>query len=316
MKSFATILLVFLWVNIYGQAKRPEIMVIPDDNWCHQNGYIKQIDIMGETETQPNYEEALLKSTELNLVISKINSLFQDRGFRPKLLKEVITSLKHERAEVMALSSKTSGSSVGETLLEQISRTAKADIIIKINWKIEKSGFMRSVTYIMEGVDAYTHQSIASNEGAGSPSTNYDIAVLLEGAVLSKFDDFAARLQEHFDDLFANGRLVQMTIRVWESSPVDLESEFDGEELSALIEEWMHNNTVQGRFNTASASENVMRFSQVRIPMFDPANPQKAIDTRGFANQLRKHLNGPPYNLQCKLLTKGLGEATIIIGEK
>lgn len=303
-------------VELFGQAKRPSIMVVPDDNWCSQNSFLKQTENMGDVDNTPNYEEALLKSTDLNLVISKINSLFQDRGFKPLLLKEVISGIKQEKAEQMVITSKTSGSVAKESLYDQISRRAKADLVIKVNWEVKRSGYLRSITYIMEAVDAYTKQSVASNEGAGTPSNNSDVSVLLEEAVISKFDDFAARLQAHFDDLFENGRIVSMTVRVFESSPVDLETEFEGEELTDIIESWIQKNTVNGRYNTTDATENVLKFSQVRIPMFDPENPSKAIDTRQFTNQLRKYLAGPPYNLQAKIITQGLGAATLILGEK
>ena len=38
-------------------------------------------------------------------------------------------------------------------------------------------------------------------------------------------------------------------------------------------------------------------------------------DTRNFANDLRKYLNQKA-NLTCKVMTKGLGKAELVIGEK
>jgi hypothetical protein len=73
-------------------------------------------------------------------------------------------------------------------------------------------------------------------------------------------------------------------------------------------------NTVQSRFSTADATESMMNFTQVRIPLYD-ANG-KAIDARGFCKGLQKFLNSPPYSITNKLMTKGLGEATIVLGEK
>ncbi|MDE6009325.1 MAG: hypothetical protein K2G90_08975, partial [Muribaculaceae bacterium] len=41
-----------------------------------------------------------------------------------------------------------------------------------------------------------------------------------------------------------------------------------------------------------------------------------AMDARQFVAQLRKFLQGQPYGLTSKILTKGLGRANLVIGEK
>jgi hypothetical protein len=57
-----------------------------------------------------------------------------------------------------------------------------------------------------------------------------------------------------------------------------------------------------------------MRFEQVRIPLYDINN--KAIDARQFAKGLQKYLKTAPFNFEVKLMTRGLGEAILILGEK
>ena len=57
-----------------------------------------------------------------------------------------------------------------------------------------------------------------------------------------------------------------------------------------------------------------MLFEQVKIPLYNNNNEQ--LDAREFVNNLRKYLNSSPFNITCKLLTRGLGEATIVLGEK
>jgi len=80
-----------------------------------------------------------------------------------------------------------------------------------------------------------------------------------------------------------------------------------------LIEKWVSDNTVQGRFNTTDATENMMLFEQVRIPLFDAEN--KAVDARKWANGLRKFLK-ETYQIESKLMMKGLGQASLVLGEK
>jgi hypothetical protein len=52
----------------------------------------------------------------------------------------------------------------------------------------------------------------------------------------------------------------------------------------------------------------------VRIPLFDANN--NSIDARQFAKGLQKYFKAAPFNFEVKLMTRGLGEAIIVIGEK
>ena len=76
----------------------------------------------------------------------------------------------------------------------------------------------------------------------------------------------------------------------------------------------MKSNSVKGRYNMSDATENFIRFEQVRIPIYDKNN--QPMDARDFANELRKYLRSEPFNFDIKLMTRGLGEAIIILGEK
>ena len=76
----------------------------------------------------------------------------------------------------------------------------------------------------------------------------------------------------------------------------------------------MAENTVSGRYNMTDATENVIRFEQVRIPIYD--DRKRALDARKFAKDLRKFLKVEPYLIESKLMTRGLGEAIIVLGEK
>jgi hypothetical protein len=71
---------------------------------------------------------------------------------------------------------------------------------------------------------------------------------------------------------------------------------------------------VVGSFNLTDGPETFAQFEQVRIPLFDEKG--KAMDARSFATLLRKHLQQPPYNIISKVIIRGLGEATIVLGEK
>lgn len=300
---------------LFGQAKKPTLMVVPSDAWCNEHGFMQNFDNQGMTSSVPNYAVALQNNKDLNNVISKINSLMADRGFPLKDLQQTIKSINNIAAEDMVTTSKA-GDGLMENPIDRLRATAKADIILELDWSVNTSGPKKTITFNLRGLDAYSNKQVAGAEGTGAPSFAADVPTLLEEAVLNHIDNFNNQLQAHFDDMFENGREVVLDIRVFDNgSGVDLESEFDGEELTTLIEDWVNDNTVQHRFNLSDATETRMLFEQVRIPLYRP-NGTTPMDTREFARQLQKYLKGAPCNLTSKVVQQGLGRARVIIGDK
>jgi len=321
MKRIIISLIVLLITSYtFGQAKKPTIMVMPSDRWCISNGYSMTFDNQGTTKTVADYKKALQNDADLRLVISKMSGIMADRGFPLKDLEQELKNLEMEEAENNMLMSK-SGAMIAESPIDKLKRSAKADIIMDLDFQIKKQGPRKYISYTLNGLDAYTSKNIASSSGAGSPSSAASVELLIEEAVLSHMDEFNGRLMNFFNDMFEKGREVKIMVKVWDSSDVDLEEEYDvnGEtdELNIFIEDWIADNVVEGRFSLSDQSESFMRFEQVRIPMFYERNGKKrAMDTKRFVSNLRKYLSKEPYNITSKLYLKGLGEAHLIIGEK
>jgi len=319
-KTLLIILMAFLSINILlGQAKKPTIMVVPSDAWCKDNGYIMEFDNQGTKVLIPNYKQAFQGNTDLGLVISTINGLMAERGFPLKNMESVIKTLESNSAEDAMMASKETGLGAAESPIDQLKKVAKADVIMQLTWTVNTTGPKKSITFNLQGLDAYTDKQIAYATGTGAPSFSATLPVLLEEAVLSHMDNFNSSLMTHFDDLFENGREVIIRIKVWEDWGEDLETEFgpDDEELGMIIEDWLADNTVNGVFNTTDATEGMMLFEQVRIPLYYERNGrQVALDTRRFARNLSSFLKKEPYNIANKVTTKGLGRATIYLGGK
>jgi len=312
-KIYLLLFVLFLVNNtLSAQAKKPTIMIVPSKNWCIENGFTNNYSNQGKTEIEPDYEMALAKNFDLKLVIAKINGMMSDRGFPLKDLEASLASLKSNAAEEMLTTSK-SGSELSESPVDKLKKVAKADIIMELSWKLNQRGPFKSVSFILRGLDAYTNKQVADGVGTGPENGAASVPILLETAVLAHIDNFNSKLQNYFDDLFTNGREVGLKIRKWESFDGDLENEYEGEELNAIIEKWVGDNTVKGRFSAQDATENMMNFEQVRIPLYDDKG--RATDTRNWARGLQKLLK-EKYKIDSKLTMKGLGESSIIIGEK
>lgn len=311
-------------VTLFAQAKKPTIMVIPSDVYCTKNGYTTEwVDENGTKHTVSDLSNIFKQedSEDLRLVISELSRIMAERGFPLKDLEQTLKSIQQESLEMSLLESSTSGSYITESMLDKVKRTAKADIILDLDYTIMQKGPQRYITYNMRGLDAYTNKVITANSGTGNPSLSAPINVLLEEAVINYMDSFCAQLMSHFEDMAKNGREVVVKFRVWDSSDVDFETEFDYEdeylELTDIISYWLEDNTVNGAPTRTNATSTYLVFEQVRIPLYRERNgKQVALDTRGFINGLRSYLKKDPFLIESKMYERGLGEVWLIIGEK
>ena len=314
-KSIFTILLACVAMIASAQIKKPELMVIPSDAWCITNGYYTEVENLGKIEKVPNYKQALQENMGLKLAIAKLNDLMAERQFPLQSLEQTIKNLEQRRMEDNLTTSKA-GNDLAESPLDEVARVAKCDIILELSWEVKDMGPKHSISYILEGRDAYTAKTIGAASGTGAPSFTADVDVLLEEAIVANMDNFNNRLMDHFQEMQTIGREITLDIKVFANNAagVDLETEFEGVELIDIINDWLQVNTIQGRFSMPYASENVANFTQVRIPVYDERG--RAIDANGFAKMLAKVLKKEPYNIPSKVLVKGLGRAVIILGEK
>lgn len=307
--------------TLFGQAKKPVIMVVPSDAWCLRNGYVQEFESYGQKEMVPDYNAALKNNAEIRLLISYMGDFMAKEEFPIQSLESVLKNIQNESRDVSMITSNESGAMIMESPVDELRRVAKPDIILDIDYQVKKKGPKKQVSFNLTAYDAYTSKIISGNTGVGS-SANAPVEVLLEEAVLSFKDNFIRGLQNHFDDMFANGREVVVTLRRFDTADVTFEEEFDyqGEsvELADLIDLWFSENTVQGRYSFNERTADVLKFEQVRIPLYGKniAGKEVAIDTRGFVKPLVKMLKDEPYYIPVTVYQKGLGEVWLIIGEE
>lgn len=306
--------LLALSLSAFGQAKKPTLMVVPSDAWCKQHGYTQNFDNQGSVEIISDYKAAVSSDMQLNAVISKINNLMADRGFPLKDLQQTLKSISNDAAEDALITGKD-GSQILENPLDLVRRRAKADIILEIEWTVNQVGPKNSITYNLRGLDSYSNKQVAGATGTGKGSFSAEIPILLEEAVQDHMDMFTQRLQNHFDDMMTNGREITLVMKVFDNdSDIYFDSEFDDYELNEIIDEWLANNCVNHRFNKSDATETMILYEQVRIPLYKENG--MAMDTYAFARELARFLKKEPYNIPIKTVNKGLGKCELIFGGK
>ncbi len=299
--------IVIVMVNtVFSQSKKPTLMIVPGDEWCSRNGYMMDDDNSGMLVKVPDYKKAFQKDSTMNKVIGKLKVMMADKKFTLKSAELIINSVggNAEKDNTKAM----------ESTFDKLKKAAGADIILQLNWTVIAKDFLKSVTFNLLALDAYTDKQVAFAQGTGAPSLTADVPALVEEAMVEPLDSFAKSLQTHFNDRIENGKEITLRIKKLDSWSGDLEKEYGGKELSSAIEDWLKTNTVKGKFKIATASRNMMIVEKVRIPFYDERANEA--DAKGFLKGLQQLLNSPPYSINTKLMMKGLGQATIILGDK
>lgn len=311
-KLFLFIIAILLCTLSAIAQKKPTIMILPSDHWCDMRFFMTTYDNQGTKVKIPDYQKAFIEDTEIGPVISKIGQVLTDMGYSLKDAEQEIKSINTKTAEDNVTMSKTSDASLVESPLDILKRRIKCDILIQISWDMSRSSGGHSTTFTLEAFDSYTNKRIATSTGTTQGVGG--IAELLASAVKKNAKPFDKQMDKWYADQRKNGREINLTIRCWDSWENNLETEYDGEELTDCIQSWLQKNCINGTFNLSDGTESFAQFEQVRIPLEDEKG--KSMDARAFATLLRKYLSKPPYNITAKVMQRGLGEAILVLGEK
>lgn len=309
-KICLTMLLLCSMITFAQTAKKPTIMVIPSDHWCTSRYFTKTMDNQGKKVTINDYEAAFREDAELYSVAVKIGEIMAADGYPVKDYMQEYKSLMDEQTEEVTMSSM--GSIIEETPLDMLRSRVKYDIELRVDWMVHQEKNGRSVSVNIAAIDTYSNKQVAAASGTCNTADKI-IARLIEDALNKQMGGFTQQLNNHFTDLTNNGREITLQIRVWDSGSITLEDEnAEGVALIDMISSWVEDNTVAGAFNLTSNTESRAKFEQVRIPMLNAKG--RAMDARMFANQLRQYLK--TQGVDSKVMNKGLGDATLILGEK
>lgn len=295
-------------IGLIAQEKKPTIMILPSDNWCFQRFYSQSFEDFGQVVKSPDYARAFQEDPELGTAISQVGLLFNDMGYNVKDSEQELKNIAIRAAENNETISK-SGALIKESPIDFLKRSSKSDIIIQLGWQLDRD---RCLSYTLDAFDAYTSKRIATAVGINSSSKPLiQELILLVKSEMPKFDE---QLSRYFSGLKDNGREIVLNVQCWDSFEKDLDSDIEGVAILDHIQDWLSSNTVNGNFNLSDASSTFARFEQVMIPLLNDNG--RSIDARSFTLGLRKYLMTSPFNIESRLTMRGLGEVTLILGER
>lgn len=295
-------------LNLFAQAVQPSLMVFPSDAWCHRTGFETILTKANGKEVRvQEYAKAFVEDKDLGPAVVTIGGMMKDRGFDLKDLQQELKSQELETALDNA-----GDEDMEESAYDQIMATAGPDIALHINYYTEATGPRVTLFYDLTAYDAYTNKQVATTGLVSyGPVMNAPLQSLIQAALVSSMDAFAAQLMAHFMDMKEKGREISVRINTLSGWEDGLETEIQGEELTEIIENWMSDNCVAGRNHQKTATETTMYYDSARIPLFNEEG--RAVQAKQWLRGLRKHLKD--LGVPSKVKTRGLGQAQLIIGE-
>ncbi|MDE5821920.1 MAG: hypothetical protein K2H63_05490 [Paramuribaculum sp.] len=294
-------------------AAPPKLMVLPDKTWCIEKGYVTETQRNGKTQVREDYDRALVDSDFKNVQLA-IAQIMAERNFP---LVDALTQQESDDEDEMfdeAFEGAESGAGVATNSYDELLKRAKPDITLKIGWNLNNAGSLYSCDYRIDAIDSYSNKQVAPIAGqTGEVRRTVPLSVALKQTAKNNMDNFCTTLQNYFDDLQTNGREIRLDIRIVDNGAgINMNSEFNGKELGTIIYDWVSENTVNHQFSERSSGRNMIRFDQVRIPLFS-ANGQP-MDAKRWANGLTAMLKS--LGIVSENASTGLGAGRIYIGEK
>jgi hypothetical protein len=296
-------------------AQRPSIMVVPADVYMNQSGFtnaVTQAD--GSTRNLPDYQRMFENDRYFRILTTAINSAFQDVGYPITDFEATLKRLQNREVE-LSLSDRPTQLSMRDMILSQ----AKADIIMDIDFFVERQMGEPSISFTLNAIDSYTSEPVASVTQSGLPGGGTNLSTLVKESVVQNMPVFEGRLMNHFNNIRANGRSGIVEVRLSEESPFDLEEYIgtgsDEEELGIIIRELIKKNAVNNVYRVNTSSRTLQIFEDVKVPIFDEEG--MPLDVETWANRVIVRELRQKYRLDVRRESLGLSHVRLIImGER
>lgn len=317
MKKYILSLLALFIVSLGSLAQsadKPELMVVPSDNWFYTNGYFKVVTANGIQKKVPDWNRAFTENPDLNNVLTTIAQMFIDRGFTVTNIWDEMKSQEEEDAEEMAMEADGDGDASTTSTLDAVMAQIKPDIKLEINWQVNQLGFQKSVFVNIDGKDTYTNKTIApmQRQSDGMPSST-QLTIMLKQAVEGGFEQLSNNLMTYFTSLAQKGREIRMMVRVTQNSQVDLFSTVGSNRLNAAIQDWVRQHSKNGTGTLAPGStKNKMNFRGIKIPLQDANGIKMDASEWARIEGLEQYLKS--LNVPARVENRGLGSIIVRIG--
>lgn len=290
------------------QTQKPTMLVLPSDQLMQRFGCIRTEVSLGKQLQVRDYNSYLLTDPDAKFIIASIQSAFIEFGYPLNDLEQTLKSINDQEMvdEVSGIKKDS------KTILLT---NARPDIILELDYDMttdrSSRDYSKSLTYTLRAIDAFSNKVVATVQAAGIKNAKGNTASMMGEAIQKNSKDFTKQINNHFDDLIANGRDITMRVMIDANESFTMSDEsIYGDTYADFILDYMKVNTMMGTYNLQRNTDTEMYFANVRIKTLNDNGTQySAYD---FARELSKALN-KECGVKSKNVTQGLGDAMIII---
>lgn len=290
------------------QTQKPTMLVLPSDQLMQRFGCIRTEVSLGKQLQVRDYNSYLLTDPDAKFIIASIQSAFIEFGYPLNDLEQTLKSINDQEMvdEVSGIKKDS------KTILLT---NARPDIILELDYDMttdrSSRDYSKSLTYTLRAIDAFSNKVVATIQAAGVKNAKGNTATMMGEAIQKNSKDFTKQINNHFDDLIANGRDITMRVMIDANESFTMSDEsIYGDTYADFILDYMKVNTMMGTYNLQRNTDTEMYFANVRIKTLNDNGTQySAYD---FARELSKALN-KECGVKSKNVTQGLGDAMIII---
>ncbi len=283
MKSIFLLIIFFTGFTSFSQLKatnsggqvttvQPKIMVIP---------YIKE---------NEDLRTVLEADVNKRIILTEIKSAFDARKFTTV---DFLAKLKAAKDNQLFTSSNQSD------FKSQMIQFSGADIYVEAEMLMSNfNNNEKQLRIILTAYEASTGNSLSNIILEGRRTITDDIAMLAMRTVNPAQDNaaitietFLNTMQGKFNEVVLNGKSIVIQIGVAQGSKYNLSSDVgtNGYTLADEIELWMEGAAYKGNYHIQGATELLMLFDDVRIPLRDQ-NTNANYNPNRFAMELVKHI--------------------------
>ena len=285
-KTFLIVLCGLLFsMKMMAQSDKPDLMVVPGDNWFFEHNFFSEVNKFGQTKKVPDYNRAFTENQEIQDVIAAVSDLFQQRGFECTSLYESLKSLEEEAAEEMAMEAE-GDDATASSALDQVMNAIKPDIKLVVNWKIGTVGFGQQLQLTIVAYDSFTNKQIGRLMNTTDPvARGTFISSMLDKAASGGIEQLTDGMMTHFRSMASKGREIRLGFRVSQNSSATLFDEVGGQRLNQAIQGWVRQHSKGGTGSLMPGStKNKMDFRGVCIPLQN-ADSQKMVASEWAQNE-------------------------------
>lgn len=237
------------------KALQPSIMIFPSDNLLKTLNCLQVVNNHEETTYIRNYQKAFINDSELGFIISSIQERFVEIGFPLRDLEQTLKDMNNPDSDTRS----------------KLLSVAKPDIIIELNYALEKRGIVCELFITLRALDAYTLKTFATAQNPGIESINCNAKDALSKQVEMNIYDFQTLISYHFEDIKKNGREITIEIHVENNAVYDLRIDKCGTNYSysKWVQDWIRNRSIGNTGKKVQNNQKILEFIDVRIPLFD-----------------------------------------------